>query len=564
MKIRVLADSVVNQIAAGEVVERPVAVVKELLENSLDAGASAVEIEFSNGGKDYIRVEDNGCGMTFHDALLALERHATSKIQAFEDLNSIQTFGFRGEALPSIASVSQFSLKTRSTKESFGTELFVDAGKLVRKAECGMPVGTRIEVSQLFKNVPVRRKFLKSDITEEAHIVECVKTYALAHPQVAFTLIKNGKTLFRSPTCPTLLERVREIWGSVAQDLIAFDYSDNCHLFGLVGKPSISRSTRQEILLFLNRRPIENRTLSFAITEAYHSYIPEHRYPVAFLFVEIDPCEVDVNVHPGKREVRFRNPSEIKECVMKAFGATLEACHPQTAPVVDSTVLLEETPFLAQETLSLASHMTTPVRETPPIALNLPINLNWRYIGPVDDCCELFNGPHGLIIFNAHSAQQRIWYERIQEEFAGETVSSQCLLLPLSLELAPILAPSFNKKLAFFEHCGFHIEPFGGNTFRVDALPSWLDPSRGERFLYDMAEFIYQGNFIDQKPHVAYEVMARHAALQTLQEGYTHSPEAAIRLAEALMHCKNPHTCPRGKPIFFELPQSEINRRLGL
>ncbi len=327
--IRILSDRVANQIAAGEVIERPVAVVKELIENSIDAGATRIEIEFRNGGKSYIRVEDNGKGMSSNDALLSLERHATSKIREAEDLNEVQSFGFRGEALPSIASVSKFTMRTRTSDSHHGTEIQVNAGKLLGKKDCGMPVGTVIEVAHLFNSVPARRKFLKTEPTETAHITYNCRLFAVAHPSIAFRVLENGRTIFQSPTCNDLKDRIAEIWGrSLANDLIpvdSFDTETGLKLTGLTAKPGIGRSTRRELVTLVNRRPVDSPALSFAVLDAYQGRIQKGRFPPAFLFLGIPQQKVDVNVHPTKREVRFRSESEVRRFVLNSIADTLTA-----------------------------------------------------------------------------------------------------------------------------------------------------------------------------------------------------------------------------------------------
>ena len=285
-KVRILSDRVSNQIAAGEVIERPAAVIKELLENALDAGATKVEVEFRVGGRSFMSVEDNGCGMVRDDALLALERHATSKIVEADDLNRLSSYGFRGEALPSIASVSRFVLQTRAQGEDVGTEILINGGKFVHVRECGRPVGTRIEVAQLFNSVPARRKFLKSDQTEAAHIVQCVRLYALARPDVAFVLIEDGRTIFRSPECAQFSERIAEIFGKqIAESLIPLDVrEEGFRLHGLIGKPGVGRATRHEMITFVNHRPVDSRTLNYGLIESYQESLPKGRYPLAFVF----------------------------------------------------------------------------------------------------------------------------------------------------------------------------------------------------------------------------------------------------------------------------------------
>ena len=322
-EIRILSDQVANQIAAGEVVERPVAVLKELVENSLDAGAQKIEIEFRNGGKSYLRVEDDGMGMNPDQALLALERHATSKIRKASDLNKVGTFGFRGEALPSIASVSRFVIRTRPVSSNEGTEIFINGGKMIHCKDCGMPPGTRVEVSHLFNSVPGRRKFLKTEVTEATHLIHMAKLYALAHPSVTFTLIEGGRTVFRSPACDSPADRVREIFGrGLAESLTPMDAQENdLRLSGLLGKPGQSRSTRKEMIFFVNRRPVDSRTISYAVIEAFHTFVPKGRFPPAILFLEIDPAVVDVNVHPSKREIRFRDDPKVRSFILNSVLA---------------------------------------------------------------------------------------------------------------------------------------------------------------------------------------------------------------------------------------------------
>jgi DNA mismatch repair protein MutL len=324
-KVRLLSDRVANQIAAGEVIERPAAVVKELVENALDAGATRIEVEFRHGGRSLMRIEDNGHGMSKDDALMALERHATSKIAEADDLNRLASFGFRGEALPSIASVSRFELQTREAGADVGTEILVNGGKFVHVRECGRPVGTRIEVTHLFNSVPARRKFLKTDATEAAHIIQGVRLYALAFPQVAFSLIEDGRVIFKSPQCATLTERVTEIFGKqVGEGLVALEAMElGMKISGLIGRPGQGRSTRHEMIVFINQRPVDSRTLNYALIESYHESLPKGRYPSAFVFFEIDPAAVDVNVHPAKREVRFRSESQVRSFVIRSVLARL-------------------------------------------------------------------------------------------------------------------------------------------------------------------------------------------------------------------------------------------------
>ena len=349
--IRVLPDRVANQIAAGEVIERPASIVKELVENSLDAGATRIEVEFAQGGRTLIRVEDNGRGMSRDDALLSIERHATSKIREASDLDRVISFGFRGEALPSIASVSHFVLRSRAEGEEVGTEIVIDGGKLLHVRDCGMPVGTRVVITRLFNSVPARRKFLKSDRTEAGHIIQGTRLYALASPRVAFNLIEDRRSVFQSPVCPDLHERVSEIFGRQVAGLVqpVSGSEDDLGIEGLLGRPGVGRSTRHEMITFVNGRPVESRTLAYAILESYHTLIPKGRYPVAFLFLSIDPAGVDVNVHPSKREIRFRDEPKVRGFTIRTILNGLrrsEADPPRADP---PPVLTPARPFVRPE-----------------------------------------------------------------------------------------------------------------------------------------------------------------------------------------------------------------------
>jgi DNA mismatch repair protein MutL len=355
-RIRLLPDHVANQIAAGEVVERPASVVKELVENALDAQASRVTVEIQAGGRSLIRVADDGIGMSRDDALLCLERHATSKIQRAEDLAAIATMGFRGEALPSIASVSRFTLTTRERESESpeGTQIIIGGGKIHEVKSAGSAPGTTVEVRQLFFNLPARRKFLRTEETEAAHIQHYLTLAALAHPHVAFTFQKDGRQMWQLPSVKTgndnaarlaaLRERLRALYGDeqkllpvdysaeiLSPDTTDTDYSPKVRLWGFIGAPGVSRATREDQHLFINRRPVENRGLNFALLEGYHTALMKGRYPVCCLFLEIDPAAVDVNIHPAKREVKFHREAEVRRFVAQAIRQTLLSFHSEPA-----------------------------------------------------------------------------------------------------------------------------------------------------------------------------------------------------------------------------------------
>ena len=566
-KIRLLPDRVANQIAAGEVVERPAAVVKELVENSLDAGARRIEVTFSHGGRSLMSVEDDGHGMGPSDARLSLERHATSKIAEADDLNRLSSFGFRGEALPSIASVSRFTLQTREEGSDAGTEILVNAGSVVHERQCGRPVGTRISVEQLFNSVPARRKFLKTDQTEAAHIVGCVRLYALGCPQTAFTLVEDGKVIFRSPECSSLRDRVSEIFGrSLAQALLDIDISEQgLRLWGLIGKPGTSRSSRHELVIFVNGRPIENKGLTYALSESYRDSLPEGRYPVAFLFLEMDPGSVDVNVHPAKREVRFRNEALVRSIIVRSVLAKLrEASHPEGEPTSVGEIIslsdLSATPALGAREASPAwpSDPVTP-RSDPPA--RKAFSLAWTYLGLAHGSFALFETAAGLVLLDRRAAHERVWYERLKNQVdSGGGSSSQRLLLPLSIELDPVLSVLLVEVRSYLHVQGFEISDFGRNFFRIEAVPAWMEPGDAIGFVRDLLGEVREGRWSPDSPS-RNEEFAKLAAARAVRLPATVTETEVVQLATELLSSASPLTSPSGKATYVELSHSELSRR---
>ena len=580
--IRILPDRVANQIAAGEVIERPVAVVKELVENSIDAGATRIEVEFRNGGKSYIRIEDNGKGMSPDEALLSLERHATSKIREAADLNEVSSFGFRGEALPSIASVSRFTLRTRAEGWEHGTEIKINGGKLIEKKDCGMPVGTVIEVAQLFNSVPARRKFLKTDPTESAHITYNTRLFAVAHPRVAFRVLDSGRTIFQSPACEDLRDRIAEIWGrSLADDLISVDVSDpktGYRLTGLTAKPGVGRSTRRELVTLVNRRPVDSRTLGYAVLDAYHGRIQKGRYPPAFLFLEIEPQEVDVNVHPAKREVRFRNDGAIRRFVLGAITDTLrvaaEAERPKAelrAPVSKNEVdpITASTPTgqplpIPMTPRAAKTTLTSTITGSQKLAESAKVNTpSWRLISILKGQYGLFDTPRGLVMLHLRYADQRVRFERILKSYKESTPPSQRLLIPHTVELEPLASEALLTHLDLINKQGFQVEEFGRHFYRIEALPAWLELEQAEGFVRDMVDLLRQRGGSRKQSELVWESVAKLAVKGSYRRKDNVSEAAVQQLAEALLACETPHTSPFGKPTFSEISWSEWERRFG-
>ena len=570
--IRILDDKVANQIAAGEVVERPAAAAKELLENALDAGARRVTVDFSRGGKALLVVEDDGIGMEPDQAELALRRHATSKIREAADLGHIRSFGFRGEALPSIASVSRFTLRTRARESEVGCEILVNAGKVVHRREHGMAPGTRIEVANLFHPVPARLRFLKSDDTEAAHIIRLARLYAVAHPEVAFTLREDGREIFRSPGNVALLDRVREIWGkSVADELVPLPAleSPGLGVSGLVGKPGASRSTRQDLVTIVNGRPVDSRALTYALVEAYHTLIPKGRYPLAFLFLEIDPAAVDVNVHPAKREIRFRDEAKVRAFVMRAvhgvMGVASSLVDP-IAPAPQPPLPAPDSPFPPPP--PNPSSPPDPRHPPPPPPPRHPpsppsLRLGWRLLGRLRGDRAVFETPSGLVVLDIGSAHQRVLFERILAEVAATEPVSQPLLLPLPLELEPLPAAVLREQEAFLVRSGFALEPYGRNFWRLNAVPAWLEPGEAEGFLRDLLGEMARREGAFAKPHLAAEALARLAVRRGRHRTDALSDAELLDLVDRLFRTGQPGTDPIGRRTYVELADGDLDRRLG-
>ncbi|WP_404422537.1 DNA mismatch repair endonuclease MutL [Nibricoccus sp. IMCC34717] len=581
-KVHRLPDHVANQIAAGEVIERPAAVIKELVENALDAGATRIEVEFRHGGRSLMRVEDNGGGMSRDDALLALERHATSKISLADDLNRLASFGFRGEALPSIASVSRFELQTREAAAPMGVEIVVNAGRVEHVRECGRPVGTRIEVTHLFNSVPARRKFLKSDTTETAHIVQTVRLYALAFPQVAFVLLEGGRELFRSPRCTDLRERVAELFGrQTAEDLVEIEGEERGQrLSGLIGRPALGRGTRHEMITFINQRPVNSRALNYALIESYQEWLPKGRYPVAFLFYEIDPAAVDVNVHPAKREVRFRNEAETRSFVIRTLLAKLRTlglgaqATPIAVPVITPfperpsgeslpVFPLRVTPPNSPASLSPSTPPSTSTSPSPSTSTSTsPSTKSWRWLGVAHSSNVLYETPAGIVVLDRRATHERIWFERILREFRSGHVTSQSLLLPVPLELDPVAAALLRDQLEFFRSHGFAVVEWGGNCFRIEAVPQWMEPLDAETFVRDLVGSLRDGTLHASRVDVARDELARLASARAVRLPELRNEVEARALVHDLFSCENPLLSPSGRATYFELSHGELGRRL--
>jgi len=574
-RIRLLAEVVANRIAAGEVVERPASVVKELVENSLDAGAKKVEVSVERGGRSLIRVTDDGHGMGPEDALLALERHATSKIRDAADLLGIRTFGFRGEALPSIASVSRFTLKTKEADSLEGTEVVIDGGKIIRAGQTGCPNGTSIEVKQLFAHVPGRRKFLRTEETEWGHIEQGIRLTALARPDVSWVLRRDGAVFWQDSARSGLEERLTAVFGKEwKSSVLPLEVEDGgMRLKGYIGRPGVSRATRAEQILFVNGRPIQSMSLNAALLEGYHNALMRGRFPVAVLFLEMDPAGVDVNVHPAKREVRFRQDGDVRRFVSGAVAEVLRggAVGPLPMPVGISTGVggVSTTHSTSNQPSPLISAtLATPALVEKSLGLEVEttpgIPAGWRYLGVVDHLYLVAEKDRGVVLIDQHAAHERILFEQLLKQVAREEVSGQRLLYPVTVEFPPVQAQFLKNRMEDLGKVGLGISPMGGNSFLIDALPPRIKTLAVEDFIRGVvADLETGGAGTRQDRKLSEEVIAKTVCRHAIKANDRLTEQEGVRLLADLLACELPYTCPHGRPTMILLSKAELERKFG-
>ena len=644
-KIHVLSERVANQIAAGEVVERPASVVKELLENALDAGSTRIRIHVEAGGKKVIQITDNGCGMVRDDAMLAFERHATSKIKETEDLLRVATLGFRGEALPSIASVARLHLETRAQEETAGTVIEINGGKMIRVEEAGLPLGTSITVRDLFFNTPARKKFLKAESTELSHIASLVTHYALAHPEKHFELHSATNALLVAPPVAGHRERVYQVFGQETLDqLIPLaavqplervglpqpppwrrDPEEDAEklepgevrLHGFVSKPEIQKLNRNSIFIFVNGRLIRDRLIQHALTDAYRNILPPTVFPVVLLFLEMPTAEVDVNVHPSKTEVRFRQQSVIHDFVRDSARAALMKARPvpqflseinaqpsagqsltpgarggdganapwrdlaepvaggfalQAQAVPPTTGHLEFEGGIAVEAnaavaLARAPEITIPdhgcappIEQEPHTPPTLESLRTLRPVGQIRNSFILAVNEDGLWIIDQHVAHERVLFEKILRQRADQRVESQRLLMPLVLELTPAQQAIFGEIAEELAHNGFEAEPFGTRSVAVKIAPAGVDASQVEHMLSEIFEQLAREdqaiNLEAVRTRIAASI-ACHAAIKVKMPLEQNKMEWL--LAE-LAKTDHPMSCPHGRPIVLRYSMQDIQK----
>jgi DNA mismatch repair protein MutL len=581
MSIHLLSPEVASQIAAGEVVERPASVVKELLENALDAGGRHITITVEGAGKRLVEVSDDGCGIPADELSLAIERHATSKLSSAADLFCITTLGFRGEALASIGSVSRLTITSRPQDATVGARLRVEGGESAPVQAVGAPVGTVVRVEDLFYNVPARLKFLKHDTTERKHIDELVTRYALAYPFVRFHLHQEGRPSLLTSGNGDRREVLATLYGvEVARQMLeVLAEEDGVRITGFISPTGLTRSNRREITFFVNGRPVQDATLTAALVQAYHTLLMVGRYPLAILFLELPPETVDVNVHPTKAEVRFRQADLIFRQVQRAARRALLAHTP--VPELGGELrwspqpAWKNTPSEVDPAWQMSADMRSQTETAQPLSPGMPgqpalpvqrIPL-LRLVGQVASAYLVAEGPDGLYLIDQHAAHERVLFERFMalraEKSSGQSaIPAQTLLEPTAVELPPSSARLLEDQLAVLQGLGFQVELFGRGTFLVRAIPALLAGMNPASALAVLVEDFEE----DETPlqaEVEARVIARVCKRAAVKAGQTLTPEEQRSLLTDLEACQSPRTCPHGRPTMIHLSVDLLERQFG-
>ena len=610
--IRILPDDISNRIAAGEVIERPASVVKELLENAIDAGAKRISVQTTQGGRRLIQVSDDGSGMDRDDAVLCVEAHATSKIREAADIERISTLGFRGEALPSIAAVSRLQLQTRLQSDTAGTEILIEAGTLRDVRDAGCAPGTSVRVTHLFANLPARRKFLQSPATEDAHIQETVLLQALAHPGVAFDLTMDGRQVLHVSSATDLGTRVGMLLGrEVYAAMIPVEYEEEeVRVTGLIARPGFTRAARREQRLFVNGRPAAAQTIYGGLRSAYHTLVMKGRYPPVALYFHLAPERVDVNVHPAKREVRFRESRLIGQVTAAAVRRALRSLAGELTPTIqpEFSAAAAPAPFTLgavpdQQHLPWELPSVTPPAARPelgqpeeaqpasgatqgppdatraasaetmavppgigrgpaPSAATRAEIASLRVIGVLGNTFLVAEGASGLVLVDQHAAHERIVFEQLLTAARSNAAEQQQLLLPVTVDLPPADAALLEKYAEHFKQLGFSIDAFGGNTFLVSAVPAAFPEENVGGLLRDILDDLRHGSGqTAQRPDDAR--IARVACKHAVKASDPLADGEISQLLQDLARAEMPYTCPHGRPVMISLPFQEIERRFG-
>lgn len=586
--ITLLEDQVINKIAAGEVVERPASVVKELFENAIDAQSDRIEVTVERGGARRLTLTDNGHGMTRDQALLSLERHATSKIQSEADIEQITTLGFRGEALAAIASVSRFTLTTRPADQLEGTLIHIEGGKIIRCEETGCPIGTQIEISDLFYNVPARRKFLRAEQTELSHIRQTILLHALAHPTVGITLTADGRALYQLHAAGTLADRISALYQpAFLHQLRPIQFhQDDIQLEGYAGLPQTGRKDRTDQFIFVNGRPASAPIVYHAVNEVYHPLIGRGRFPALFLFITLPPESVDVNVHPTKKEVRFRQPQPLRDTLIQALKKALQqTIDPPEIDAQESTVpptalppqrerQQQWEPLLVRPDLigvskpkdppsSPPTPAKQPATSEPSLNANPPTEAPWgwcRTVGQLGGHYIVLETRDGFALMEPRAAHERVLYEKCMTAFESGSIAQQQLLAPETIELAPADAERVRQALPLLNELGFSIDAFGSDTFLIDALPVWVQHQPIEPLLYETARALAEGGRSKAAREGLAEIIMQTACAGAVRASDSLTEKAIEKLITDLAQTEMPYTSPCGRPTLIFTSYSELER----
>ena len=579
MPIRILSPEVASQIAAGEVVERPASVVKELVENALDAGARSVTVEIASAGRTLMRVVDDGVGIPPTELALAIERHATSKLASAEDLFRIATLGFRGEALASIGSVSRLTITSCTFDSPAGARLHVEGGRIGRLEKTGAPVGTVVSVEDLFYNVPARLKFLKQDATERRAIDALVTRYALAYPMVRFKLIEDNTISLNTAGDGDRRAILAALYGvDVSRQMLEIMADeDGFKLTGFISPTALTRSNRKEITFFVNGRWVQDTPLTSALLQAYHTLLMVGRYPLASIFIEVPPEEVDVNVHPAKAEVRFRSPDKVFSFVQRSTRRALLAYTPVPQLVPQNLWGVPSPPGQIDPTWSLAhdfedekqnqesgiqpsgADLQSPILNLQSAISHIPL---LRLIGQIGATYLVAEGPDGLYLIDQHAAHERVLFEKLMTQFVQQNIPSQSLLSPVVVELSRPSAELLSTQIPVLLRLGFHIEPFGQNSYQVRAMPALFADSDPAAALRALGEDFEE----DEAPlqdKIEAKIAGRVCKRLAVKAGQVLSPEEQHALLADLENCTSPRTCPHGRPTMIHLSVDMLERQFG-
>ena len=558
MPIRVLSEEVSSAIAAGEVVERPSSIVKELIENSLDAGSTVLQVQIKGGGKSLVQVADNGSGIPRSEVKLAIERYSTSKLETIDDLHSIRTLGFRGEALASIAAVSRMVVTTRAVGEKAGTRLRVEGDRVGEIEAIGSAEGTTVEVKDLFFNVPARRRFLKSDTTERGRISRLVKRYAMAYPNRRFELSSEGRLQLQSSGNGDPIEVLAKVYSlELAQQMIPVTKasSQGITVSGFVGAPFVNRSNRREITLFVNGRWIQDVSLGSAVIQAYHSFLMVGRFPIVVISIDVPPESVDVNVHPTKAEIRFEDPGLVFSIIQRAIRATLLGQSPVQPISMEPIWSGNSLP----QTLGASDPIERTIEPASQRTLTVPI---LRSVGQVAATYLVAEGPDGVYLIDQHAAHERVLFEKLMAQVESQRPESQGLLQAETIELTEVEADIVERNLSALESLGFKIEPFGAQTYRVRAVPAVVSNLSPERALRVVVEDFEE----DESPlaaHIEARLAARVCKRAAIKAGQVLSVAEQRQLILDLERSASPRTCPHGRPTMVHLSVAALERQFG-